>query len=149
MKEGVCRRCGKAGALAKLEVTRAGVHQEWDVCSDCLAILLGEGEGEKTETSCSRCGLTFVQLKKARRLGCPECYATFAAWILNRARYSGWPLSYDFPLPDVLKTASGGLAKTERLVRLQAELLTAVEGEQFERAAEIRDEIRSLQEADS
>jgi protein-arginine kinase activator protein McsA len=148
MNEGACRRCGKVGALTKLEVTRSGIHQEWDVCSECLAILLGEGEGEKTESSCSRCGLTLVQLKRTRRLGCPECYSTFATWILNRARFSGWPLSYDFPLPDFLKVPSGGVAKTERLVRLQAELLTAVEGENFERAAEIRDEIRALQEAD-
>ncbi|NNM66614.1 MAG: hypothetical protein HKM06_01240 [Spirochaetales bacterium] len=134
--------------MTKLEVTREGIHQEWDVCSDCLAILLGEVEGEKSETLCARCGLTFIQLKRTRRLGCPECYATFATWILNRARYSGWPLSYDVPLPDFLKVSSEGHARTEHLLRLQAELLTAVEGEQFERAAEIRDEIRALQEAD-
>ncbi len=140
---GACRRCGKSEVLTKLEVIRDGEKQEWDVCRSCLTILLGENPPEEKKI-CPQCGFSWDEVQHSRRLGCPDCYVTFASWLEERSRRRGWP-AYQVERPLWTVTASP-LARQERLAQLQTELRSAVEGELFEKAAQLRDEIRALQE---
>jgi protein arginine kinase activator len=91
---------------------------------------------------CPECGMTYEQFKKAGRLGCRGCYGAFAQ-----------------PLERLLKRIHGAVehrgkgpiearawqAPEEELERLRAQLKAAVEGEAFERAAQLRDQIRQLE----
>ena len=58
-------------------MTRPGFR--WRTC--CLGLGASqeiEQAGGGAEVKCPRCGFTQADFKKAGRLGCPECYKTFA-----------------------------------------------------------------------
>jgi protein arginine kinase activator len=98
-------------------------------------------EAEEEDIVCRNCGMKFSEFRSGGRLGCAECYDSFEAHI-DRILVQVHGASghkgkrYGKPAP-----RRGGRAGLERLRR---ELDAAVRAEQFEQAAVIRDEIRSL-----
>ncbi|HOX56310.1 MAG TPA: UvrB/UvrC motif-containing protein [Candidatus Paceibacterota bacterium] len=100
-----------------------------------------EQAGGETGLKCPVCGFTQADFKKAGRLGCAECYVAFAE-----------------PLEGLLKTMHKGtrhvgkvpesLRKTrdlsDRVNSLQKKLAKAIEAEDFEQAAILRDEIKQI-----
>ena len=98
-----------------------------------------EQAGGETGLKCPACGFTQADFKKAGRLGCAECYQTFAE-----------------PLEGLLKTMHKGTRHvgkvpesqresrdvSDRLKTLQKKLAKAIEAEDFEQAAILRDEIK-------
>jgi len=96
---------------------------------------------EEEDIVCRNCGMKFSEFRSGGRLGCAECYDSFETHIdrilvqIHGANgHKG--KSYGRQAP-----RRGGKANLERLRR---ELDAAVRAEQFEQAAVIRDEIRSL-----
>jgi protein arginine kinase activator len=107
----------------------------------------GEGAGqaaaeeEEEDIVCLKCGMKFSEFRSGGRLGCAECYDSFEpridrilVQIHGVCGHKG--KRYGRPAP-----RRGSRAGLERLRR---ELDAAVRTEQFEQAAVIRDEIRSL-----
>lgn len=92
---------------------------------------------------CSFCGTTVDDFRRSGRLGCPHCYSTYEGQlrsILRRIHGSTQNLGKVYVPP------SGEEAdRTARLVGLRRKLQRAVESEDFERAAVIRDQIRELE----
>lgn len=93
-----------------------------------------------TERKCPTCGMTESELRRTGRVGCPDCYSTFAD-ILNpyvqkvhgATRHVGTaPAAPEQP-------------KTDPVADLKAQLKAAVESEDYERAACLRDEIRRME----
>lgn len=113
--------------------------------TDFLAQLSkGEPETEEQQPSvCDFCGMTLASFKKSGRLGCPHCYVTFDSHLrsLFRRLHGASQHVGKVYLPPNPKEAE----KTEQLVRLRQKLDAAVRREEFERAAELRDQIRSLE----
>ena len=97
------------------------------------------------DAACGFCGLTFAQFRETGRLGCPHCYATFETHLrgLLRRIHGGTQHVGKVYLPSD-PTAS---ERAKRLEGLRRRLQRAVDSEDFERAAEIRDLIRSLEPA--
>jgi len=105
----------------------------------------GEGAGqaaaEEEDIVCRKCGMKFSEFRSGGRLGCAECYDSFdtridriLVQIHGTSGHKGKRYGRSTP-------RRGGRAGLERL---QRELDAAVRAEQFEQAAVIRDEIRSL-----
>ncbi|OGU04802.1 MAG: hypothetical protein A2W29_09140 [Gemmatimonadetes bacterium RBG_16_66_8] len=115
--------------------------------SDFLASL-GKGTG-KAETAagagepCSFCGATLADFRESGRLGCPQCYASFEGHLrdLLRRLHGSTQHVGEVYLPP------GGSAEdpARRVVELRDQLRRAVEAENFELAAELRDRIRVLE----
>ncbi len=89
--------------------------------------------------SCPRCGCTFRQFRKTGRLGCGQCYTTFEQEMSALLRkihgsneHMGIAVSEGVESRDDHQT---------RLAELRRELRHAVESEEYERAAELRDAI--------
>ena len=93
--------------------------------------------------SCTRCGASLQDFRESGRLGCPECYHSF-----------------EVPLRDLLRRLHGsthhvgeryaerdGSAPEARqtTTELREQLRLAVETENFELAAELRDRLRVLE----
>lgn len=93
--------------------------------------------------SCPRCGCSFRQFRKTGRLGCAHCYLTFEqemGALLRKIHGSAEHVGI------VGSEAIGPMEETEeRLINLRRELRRAVEKEEYERAAELRDEILHLE----
>src|SRR6201990_3411388 len=132
--------------------------QKVDLCEECsktkgvndpvgfeLAdLLLGLGASKEIEQSsggveikCARCGFTQADFKKAGRLGCSECYKTFAEGLegLLKTMHKGTR-----HIGKVPQTACRNRNITMRLTTLRKNLEKAVAAEDFEQAARLRDE---------
>jgi protein arginine kinase activator len=103
----------------------------------------GAGEGSTEPSHCGFCGLTFTDFRETGRLGCPHCWVTFDTHLrglLRRIHGGTTHLGKVYLPPD--STASD---REKRLDGLRRRLQRAVDSEDFERAAELRDQIRALE----
>jgi protein arginine kinase activator len=94
---------------------------------------------------CSYCQTTVDDFRRTGRLGCPHCYSIYESQlraILRRIHGSTYHLGKVYVRP-----ASEEADRTARLAGLRRKLQRAVEAEDFERAAVIRDEIHELEAA--
>lgn len=92
---------------------------------------------------CERCSMTFPQFVKIGRFGCSHCYETFKDQlkpVLRRLHSGNWEHNGKIP-----KRIGGGIHLKKKIEDLKSELKNAVITEEFEKAAKIRDEIRSLE----
>ena len=136
--------------------------QKVDLCEDCsktkgvndpvgfeLAdLLLGLGASKEIEQAaggveikCARCGFTQADFKKAGRLGCPECYKTFAEGLEGLLKTMHKGTRHVGKVPDALRQSR---EISDRLKTLQKKLAKAVQDENFEQAASLRDEIKQM-----
>ncbi|HEV2670033.1 MAG TPA: UvrB/UvrC motif-containing protein [Gemmatimonadales bacterium] len=96
---------------------------------------------------CPACSSTLRDFRDSGRLGCDQCYITFDAHLrdlLRRLHGSSQHVGERYDAPGDLK-GGGAADPRSRLLELKAQLRRAVEGENFELAAELRDRIRVLE----
>ena len=99
------------------------------------------GHGE--ELACPKCGMTFREFQTKGQLGCPYDYAAFASVLMpliERAHEGRTQHVGKVPV-----TAEDTVRRQTGLMRLRNELQDAIEQENYERAARVRDEIRTLE----
>ena len=90
---------------------------------------------------CSRCGFSQADFKKSGRLGCPECYRTFAEGLSGLLKTMHKGVRHVGKAPEALRQTRENV---DRLKTLQKKLAKAVEEENYEAAATLRDEIKNL-----
>ena len=98
------------------------------------------GSGE----TCARCGGTFQDFRESGRLGCPDCYRAFEAPLrdlLRRLHGSTHHLGERY----AEREPAAGRGVDEQAAELREQLRLAVETENFELAAELRDRLRVLE----
>ena len=101
-------------------------------------------EAAASNKACPMCGMTYDDFRKVGRLGCAECYTTFKRNLGSLLkRIHGSPLHLGKSPMRLVKPAK--VAKTE-LLELKRKLERAIEGEEFEEAAKVRDQIRRLEQ---
>lgn len=115
---------------------------------DLLAGLLNSEvkteKAEKKKDGCPNCGRSYSAFKKVGKLGCSQCYDFFHQQLMPLLRSVHGNTRY---LGKVPKRFGAQVNLRRRVVKLQEELNRAVEQEEFERAAELRDRIKSLKES--
>ncbi|MCA1066439.1 UvrB/UvrC motif-containing protein [Rossellomorea sp. AcN35-11] len=103
-----------------------------------------ETEIPKTEVlQCQKCKMTIHQFINVGRFGCAHCYETFKDELtpLLKRVHSG-NVEHHGKVPERMGEA---IHVKKKIQQLKSELQTMIEDEEFEKAAEIRDEIRSLE----
>ena len=155
----LCCVCKEKEATVHLTQIAGDKMQKVDLCEECAKhkgvndpagfsladLLLGLGASQEidqsagTELKCPKCGFTQADFKKAGRLGCAECYTTFADGLEGLLKSMHKGTRHLGKVPQSLQQ-SKDLA--ERLKNLQKKLSKAIEDENFEQAAQIRDEIK-------
>ena len=160
-----CDICGKKKATVHLTEIVDEQMSEMHLCEDCareksvqmeqqfgladlLAGLADFGKQvkdvEKIKIKCSNCGLSYDDFRKFGRLGCSECYSSFRdhlGTLLKKIHGSNRHLG-KAPLkqqPKVLKE------RGDELEELKQQLQQAIQGENFEKAAHLRDKIHELE----
>jgi protein arginine kinase activator len=94
---------------------------------------------------CPACGSLLRDFRDTGRLGCDQCYVAFDAHLrdlLRRLHGSSQHVGERYETPGAAGAESD---PRSRLLELKAQLRRAVEGEDFELAAELRDRIRVLE----
>ncbi len=150
-----CQRCPKAAALHITEIHSEDQVEELHLCEECAQKYLYEpgaskptgitsAPEESDETGgvshvCDVCGIKFVDFRNTGRLGCPHDYSLFREELL--------------PLLENIHGETRHVGKTPRrlpqnqqkqaeLVTLRKQLGVAVNKEDYEEAARLRDLIR-------
>jgi protein arginine kinase activator len=152
--------------VAKVHLTQivGDKMQKVDLCEACAKekgvndpagfsladLLLGLGasqeiaqgsEGE--ELKCPRCGFTQADFKKNGRLGCSECYNTFSEGLESLLKTMHKGTHHTGKVPVVLRRK---VDISERLTTLDKKLKEAVQQEDYETAARLRDEMNAMKE---
>jgi protein arginine kinase activator len=111
------------------------------------ALVPAAGDGLR----CPACGSTLRDFRDSGRLGCDQCYVSFDAHLrdlLRRLHGSSQHVGERYTAPGAGGESEGRGTDTDprsHLLELKAQLRRAVEGENFELAAELRDRIRVLE----
>ena len=156
----LCDICKEKEATVHYAKIVAGKTQKVDLCEECAkskgmndptafsladqlfglgAALEIEQAGGGTGLKCPACGFTQADFKKAGRLGCPDCYQTFSDALDGLLKTMHKGTRHVGKVPESFRH-SRDLA--DRLKGLQKKLTKAVESEDFEQAAVLRDEIK-------
>jgi len=101
----------------------------------------------KQNKKCPQCGSTYNDFKENGRLGCNICYDTFSDMLLPLIRRIQGNTIHGGKVP---KRCGASIIRQKELKDLKYKLQQLVVQEQFEKAANIRDEIKRLEgEVDS
>jgi len=161
----LCDICKQNEAKVHLTQIIEGKTKKIDLCEECskakgvddptgfsLAdLLLGLGaaqEMEQANTSagtlkCPACGFTQAEFKKTGRLGCADCYRTFAEGLEGLLKSMHKGTRHIGKVPQSLQVSRD---IEEKIRQLQKRLDRAIHEEDFENAAVLRDEIKLLRE---
>ncbi len=98
---------------------------------------------QQTEPHCPHCSMTYSQFVKIGHFGCPNCYDAFREYLtpLLRRLHSG-SLVHNGKIP---RRMGGSIHIRKSIEELKQILQEAVAKEEFEKAAEIRDQIKYLE----
>lgn len=114
--------------------------------SDFLATLGKETAGGAAANETERCGFcngSLQDFRESGRLGCPHCYETFAPHLRNLLRRLHGSSQHVGEV--YLSPVSTGNDPRRELLDLREQLKRAVDSENFELAADLRDRIRVLE----
>lgn len=98
----------------------------------------------RDDRACGFCGATLQDFRDTGRLGCPHCYETYGAHLrdlLRRIHGASQHVGEVYLPPDAPHAPDA----RQRLAELRDQLRRAVDTENFELAAELRDRIRVLE----
>jgi len=156
----LCCICKEKEATVHLTQIAGDKMQKLDLCEGCAKnkgvndptgfsladLLLGLGASQEIEQAaggaelkCPACGFTQADFKKAGRLGCPDCYRTFAEALEGLLKTMHKGTRHVGKVPEALRQSRD---INDRLAALEKSLSKAVLEEDFERAAQLRDEIK-------
>ena len=94
------------------------------------------------DVRCPHCGISFHEFREKGRFGCPGDYAVFREQLMPLIENIHDATTHAGKVP--AGAAGGEQSRQFRLIRLRKDLAAAVEGEQYEDAAKLRDEIATL-----
>ncbi|MFQ5528904.1 MAG: UvrB/UvrC motif-containing protein [Gemmatimonadota bacterium] len=159
-----CQDCGQRDAKLQVTTIVDGEMRTLQLCSECaaqrgapttapapLADFLAQlgpeppGSGDLTEP-CPYCGITEPEFRQTGRLGCSQCYAHFEPQLRGLLRRL-----HGSPQHVGKLYMSAGSEAGDRVAKLSAmrrRLKRAVETEDFELAAELRDRIHEAENAE-
>ena len=162
----LCQSCNKKQATLSYTEIKAGQARHRMLCEECalsqgllspmesaisglsdlltqLMMELTDSSPAQPEISCSRCGLKYSQFQKTGRLGCPGCYRAFSSQLdplIMRIQQSDRHLGKPAKIPNEHQPPT-----MEQARMLKRQLSAAVESEQFELAASLRDRLKVLE----
>jgi protein arginine kinase activator len=155
-----CSVCGKEATVHLTQIVNNKIHKV-DLCEDCaqkkgvtdpegfsLADLLSksppEPAGAAAGAQCPVCGYRAADFRRTGRFGCPSCYETFADLVKPVLEDMHAGTSHSGKVPSVALKRYASQIETKRL---QDALAKAVAEENYELAAQYRDQIREIEEA--
>jgi len=166
-----CDNCGEREAVIHLTQIVDNTVTTLHLCEQCAAekgvdtaeqvakyplgdflASLGEGAaaegGAGADAACPSCGATLRDFRQTGRLGCAECYATFAPQLRDLLRRIHGTTQHEgerYRGPGGGAPGRAGKDGAAGLAELKERLRHAIEAEDFEEAARLRDAIRGLE----
>lgn len=165
----LCQECGKRPASLHFSKIVNGEKSEYHLCESCarekgelipgtsggfsihnlLSGLLnfetveqGKRQANTENLRCEECGMTYSQFSKLGRFGCSSCYKYFDSRLDPLFKRVHGNTVHTGKIP----VRVGGEIRTKRQVEdLKRRLQESISHEEFETAAQLRDQIRELE----
>jgi protein arginine kinase activator len=135
----LCVECAEEKGIEVQKNTAYGL-------GDLVAELIDDTVKDETtkigRVRCPECGYDYSDFRNIGRFGCPECYRSFEAQLNPLLRHIHGGTQHTGKTPVRL---GGKSASRQKVLQLKEELARAVEMENYERAAELRDEVRRVE----
>jgi protein arginine kinase activator len=138
-----------------------GQMKKIDLCEECAKekgvtdpqgfaladLLLGLGASSEMDSAgpeleCPTCGFAQADFKKTGRLGCSTCYTVFAEPLEGMLKQMHKGTQHIGKVPKALRAK---LDTTKQRERLNTQLKKAIETENYEEAAQLRDQLKELE----
>ncbi|MFQ6066452.1 MAG: UvrB/UvrC motif-containing protein [bacterium] len=97
---------------------------------------------EEISVSCSHCGLSYGDIKEKGKIGCGLCYQALNEYLTPLLEKIQGKVRHSGKVPRKSKVKD---QRESKIYELRKELEILVRKEEYERAAELRDEIRRLE----
>lgn len=167
----LCERCGKNEANTHLRESINGDVREIHLCEACaaklgynkmffefnpfedmsvslqgfLGSLFSQGLPEQAIPDgrrCSFCGTTFEELARDAKAGCANCYSEFYKELLPSIQRIHGKTRHVGKIPG---TAGKEIKRKQELETLRKQLNDAVAAQEYEKAAQLRDQIKEME----
>ena len=162
-----CSQCQERDAVMELTQVANGQVTKIHLCEQCAAerglentaavgksplasyiAAMGQGLNDAATAGsgdlsfvCKSCGATLQDFRESGRLGCPDCYRTLGEplrELLRRLHGATRHTGERYAAPGSTPTSANRKSSLE----LREQLKRAIESEDFERAAQLRDELK-------
>ena len=151
--------CTRAATLHITEILGEDQFEELHLCEECAQKYLYEPQQKASpkggaapadevdepgvsNRECPVCGIKFVEFRNSGRLGCPHDYQEFREELTPLLENIHGEKQHVGKFP---KRAPNASRRQYKLIKLRSELRTAIEEEQYENAAKLRDQIQTLE----
>ena len=94
------------------------------------------------DITCSGCGLRYEEFRVAGFFGCDQCHEAFGKYIVNLLKQIHGSVVHEGKTP---LTLSGEMDLKKHIRSLRTRLQRCIESEDYERAAELRDKIATIE----
>lgn len=159
-----CDICGKKKATVHLTEIVDEQMSEMHLCEQCARekssqmeqqfgladLLAGLGDfGKQSKdpvssvAKCSNCNLNYDDFRKFGRLGCSQCYESFKPQLTTLLKKIHGANHHFGKSP--IEMPHEERKKGENLQELKSQLTSAIQQEDFEKAAQLRDKIREME----
>ncbi|MCY6483529.1 UvrB/UvrC motif-containing protein [Clostridium aestuarii] len=169
----LCEICKKNEATIHITKIVNGVKREINLCGDCAGkseefnlvtvpdmdiiapfsfqnILSGlmdyvnntSKNNKGVNLICKNCEASYSEFKEKGLLGCSECYENFKPAIMSVIKGVQGNIEHVGKIP---KKSGRNLMQRKMIIKLKEELQNAIVMEEYERAAELRDQIREIE----
>lgn len=158
-----CQKCGQPSTTHLTHVSASGEQAQLHLCSACaekenileppgqqlnipsiLKALIGANLGswsdELSKLCCPACGIKYMEFRAAGRLGCPQDYQVFRSGLEGLLKRIHRAVRHQGKRP---RRHRATMESHWEVIQLRNALRRAVDQEQYEEAAALRDRIRA------
>ena len=160
----LCDACRKNDSSVHLtQIINNNIH-ELDLCEQCanemglkglllsLAVMpdLIKNIKDKKDTAkdvkCKSCGISYREFKVSGHLGCSNCYVSFREQLVPLLKGIHGNIEHMGKVPLRLNRK---LRARSQVLSMQKQMQQAIEKEEYEKAAEIRDKIKAIEKGEN
>ncbi len=164
-----CQKCGNNQANTHVKTIINGEFKEYDLCSECahkmgytnvfadmendFSNLLGSFftnvlPARTQATRCEYCGSTYPEIARTGQVGCAHCYELFADQLypsIRRMHGNTTHCGKNSGMAAKKSEKPAELTKEEQIAAKKQQLEAAVKEQNFELAAQLRDQIKEME----
>lgn len=161
----LCQNCKKQEATTHIKRIVNGESTEAHLCADCAKSLgysnafsdfgfgfsdmlsslfepAAVGRLSNSVLRCEKCGCSFNDIVKSGKVGCADCYETFYDKLMPSVERIHGRTQHEGKIPN----GSPVQKKNSRIDELREQLQNAVNLQDYETAASLRDQIKALEQ---